>query len=545
MLAASSLILWQGRDLSLSGDELHYYARLVQDSGTLVHYDGIGVEYLLAPHNGHLQLGGKLIYEAAFALAGPDYGVLRVLGLLGILLCVALVFELARLRVGTAPALAAAVLVLFLGAAWEVMLWPFDLHTTYALAAGLGALLVLERGGRRAGLFACLLLIGSVSMIEVGLGFLVGVGVIVLSARERASDAWVVAVPLALYAAWWLWARSFDPDVVQLSNLPQIPESAFNSLTAVLASLTGLFGTAPEVYPTLVGPDGAAGLLAAVVVACAALFLVRARPSHWFWGLLAALLAYWAFIGLADRPPDSSRYMLVGAILLLLLAAEAASVKPRGAGLTLALAALIAISLPAGLAKLSDGRDLQLVDARSSRAEYAMLELAAGRVAPDYAPSADPAVRAAGPAPFVFAALDARTYFAAAERVGSLAYSLEEVRALPEPYRRGADVTLAQALAVPSSLRPAQPPVDRPACRPSGDAPAATSAFDLPSGGLVVRPLGDGAVELSIGRFADDGPSFALGRLPPGRWTELRFPVDAAPDPWRVFTAGPIELCPP
>ena len=57
--------------------------------------------------------------------------------------CVALFFELARRRVGPMVALVPCLSLLFLGYAWESFLWAFDLHTIYALAFGLCALLAL------------------------------------------------------------------------------------------------------------------------------------------------------------------------------------------------------------------------------------------------------------------------------------------------------------------------------------------------------------------------------------------------------------------
>ena len=178
MAAASVVILSAGAGASFSTDELYYFGRVVGVNGDLEPYGSVTLHYLLLPHNGHLQIGGKLIYEAMFAVFGTNYFAFRVLEVLTVLLCVGLFFELMRRRVGTPFALLLSVLLAFLGAAWEPLLWPFDLHTTLSLAAGLGALLTLERGGRRADPIACLLLVVSVSLIEVGLAFLVGVAVV-------------------------------------------------------------------------------------------------------------------------------------------------------------------------------------------------------------------------------------------------------------------------------------------------------------------------------------------------------------------------------
>ena len=91
----------------------------------LRHFDSVSLEYLLIPHNGHLQIGGKLLYEALFALFGSSYLAFSVVAVAAVLACVALFFALARRRVGDPLALLGAILLAFLGAAWEVLLWPF------------------------------------------------------------------------------------------------------------------------------------------------------------------------------------------------------------------------------------------------------------------------------------------------------------------------------------------------------------------------------------------------------------------------------------
>ena len=57
------------------------------------------------------------------------------------LVCVALIYVYAERRVGGWLAFAAALLILFLGPAWQVIVWPFEMAWVASLAAGLGALL--------------------------------------------------------------------------------------------------------------------------------------------------------------------------------------------------------------------------------------------------------------------------------------------------------------------------------------------------------------------------------------------------------------------
>ena len=80
------------------------------------------------------------------------------------------------------------------------------------------------------------------------------------------------------------------------------------------------------------------------------------------------LLAYWALITLAGRAPDSSRYILVGAIMLLLVGAELLRGRPWGGWALIAFVIAIAIALPANVMKLDDGRSAQVIDADATRA---------------------------------------------------------------------------------------------------------------------------------------------------------------------------------
>jgi hypothetical protein len=529
MAISAAVILRAARGLTFGADELSYFGRLVESDGRPAEY-GFGLEYLLAPHNGHLQVGGKLVYEASFALFGAAHGPLRVAELVGLLACVALFFELARRRVGPAPALAAAIGLLFMGAAWELMLWPFDLHTTYSLACGLAAVLALERGDRRGDLAACALLVASVAMIEVGLAFVGAAAVLVALGRDRLRRAWVVAVPLALYAAWWLWARRFAQEDVDLARLEDLPGSVAESMTAVVAAFTGLYAHGVGVWPNVLDPEPAAAVVAAVAAAALALGLWRAQVTPRAWMLIVALAAYWTLIALADRPPDSSRYTLAGVILLLLIAAEAArgwgTSRRRGLAITGAVALVVALALPVGLDKLSDGTEWSRAGADLNRVEVTMVELARDRVDPDFNP---------GARLFASAGVPAGAYVRAAERIGSLGISLHELRGLAPPLRARADQVLATAYeleAVPAD-EPASGRCTRAGAEPVRLAPA-VATFQGPPGGA----------ELALGRFSG-AAVVDLGPLAAGTRVAVEIPSDHAGDPWWAFADPGTRVCQP
>ena len=140
---------------------------------------GLDAGALLRPLNGHLVLLERSVFAAGFALFGADFVVFRLVEVAGALLAVWLLFEFLRRRVGPPAALAAALLVLFLGSAWEVTLVPDVETNVYSAAFGIGALLALDRRDRRGDVAACLLLALSIAAWTLGLAFAVVAAVLV------------------------------------------------------------------------------------------------------------------------------------------------------------------------------------------------------------------------------------------------------------------------------------------------------------------------------------------------------------------------------
>jgi hypothetical protein len=528
-----------GRDLTFSGDDVYYYASYVAHG--YAPELGHGIEYFLAPHNSHLQLGGKLIYGALFGLFGAEYWVFRAVEVAGILISTGLFYVLARRRVGPIVALAPALLLLFLGYAWEPLLWAFDLHTTYALVFGLAALLALGRGDRRGDVGACVFLVLSASMIELGLAFVVGAAVAIWLAPRPRRRAWIVLVPAALYAIWWVWARRYHQPGVTLTNVHLIPIDFTNALSAVTGSVFGLNPTGVGVIPFTTGVTAAATVAAAAAVIALAVRIRRGAVPRSLWVFLAVLLSYWLTITLGGRPPDSSRYLFAGTVLTLLVAADAASRVAFAWSAIAAIFVLLALAIPANVAKFYDGRRVLLNDAAASGSDYAMLEVARSTVSPDYRPGLDPAVRVRGGG--IQAPLPADDYFRAAAEHGRLGYPLSRVRAQAPGFRQAADVALVHAERL--RLEEARPPAAAGSCpRAAGASAGAPVHFPLPRDGILLGQGGSqAAVSVEVSRFAKDGPGFEIGRVPPGAWRLLRAPADGAGEPWRVLIDGPLRVC--
>ncbi|HTD57344.1 MAG TPA: hypothetical protein VK672_00470, partial [Solirubrobacteraceae bacterium] len=237
MAVSAVLLLWEGRHMTFFNDEWDL----------ILHRRGRDPAILLRDKNGHLVLVPLLIYKTLLAIFGASYTPFRVTAVALGLLCAGLVFVLVRKRVGDAPALAAAVLLLFLGVAWEQLFWALGITYYCALAAGLGMLLALERGDRRGDLAACGLLTVSLASFSIGLAFAVAATVeVCLTVRPaRWRRLWISLIPLALYG---LWSLTYGESQLVSSNIASTPFYIAETASAAMASLTGLFrmvGTAP------------------------------------------------------------------------------------------------------------------------------------------------------------------------------------------------------------------------------------------------------------------------------------------------------------
>lgn len=540
MCISATWLMIAGKDLTFSGDDIFYYARLVTENG--VTHQASGLEYFLAPHNGHLQLMGKLIYRALFDTVGANYTVFRAMEILVVFLSVLFFFILARRRVRPFAALIPAVLLLFFGYGEGSFLWPFNVHTIGALAFGLAALLALERDDRKGDVGACVLLVLAVATVEVGLAFTIAVAVSVLRRNDRRRRAWIFLVPLALFGIWWLWAQKFGQSEVDLINVHRIPIDFTNALAAVLGSIFGLNPTGEGVDPNVTGITPWSAVLAGFAVVGLVFRIRLGKVPNGLWVALAVVLTYWLMITLANRPPDSTRYLFVGAVAVFLIAASALRGFRISSTALIIAGVVAALAIPPNLAKFYDERRSSITDAENTRTEYAMLELARPRVRTDYFPADDPRVGEAGAV--IFVPLSADTYYQAQDEFGGIGYSLDQIRGQSLEKREIADATLAGALEL--KLKPAAVPADPASCPSSLDGrPGHPVFFYVEPGGVLLGSHVGRPVHVGVGRFAKGGDPVPIGTLRPGEWANLRIPPDSAPERWWVTVDGAVHVCPP
>lgn len=535
LLVAAAFVFYETRGTTFWADEWTW----------ILERRGGGLDTFLKPHNEHLSLIPVAIYKLLFATVGLEhYWPYRAIVIAAHLGCAVLVFVYASRRVGRIPALCATALLLFLGPAWHNILWPFQIGWLISLAAGAGALLALDRGDRRGDVTACALI--AVALASSGLGVAIALGVIVELAwgRRPWRELWIVAIPLAPYALWWLVYR---PAGLVRGNIDLAPDFAADAAAGALGALAGLAGSG---VPTGLDPLqwGRPLAVAATIGLLWLLGRYRRVPARML-ALLTILVAFWVLTGLRRailQDPDASRYLYVGALFILLLMAELARGLSLSRRWTLVLVAVVAAALLSNAGTIRDGGRYLRTQAEAARADLGALELSRDSVEPGYLAASFPGT------PFL--SVRAGPYLAAADADGSPAYSPAELAAAPEPARIVADAELVRIQDLRLRPSPAQPPLGatpsvtsvvaggmseqgrcvafRPApVRAEGAAPALE--VTVPPAGVVVR-AGRGAARVEVRRFAAGFSRPLTDIVSAYRSATLRIRPDRAPQPWRA-----------
>ncbi len=549
------LVVASGALLLVLGSKLTF---LLDDWEFLLARQSWSAHAILSPHGEHITVLPILIYKTLFETVGMSSALpYRVVSTAAFLIGAVLLFAYLRGAVGEWLALLATAPILFLGAAWEDLLWPFQIAYFGSLACGLGMLLALRREDRSGDRLACLLLVVSIAFTDLGLPFAIGAAVDVWQRRESwRSRAYVVVVPLALYALWWLGWGHTGQSALSAHNVLVSPRYL---VQAVSAALFSLLGRAPDSFAA---PPSALGWRSLVLLAVLALAVWRLRSlprvPRGFWIVLAIGLSFWllaAFNVKVGRGPVSSRYQLPGAVFLLLMAAEllrGVRVGPRA--LTL-VAVAAALSIAGNLADLHDGYDFYKSQTDLVRADLGAVEIARGRESPAF--FLTPEV-----ADTQFVGIQAGPYLSAAAEHGSPADSEAELTEAPEPARAAADRVLATGLGI--GLMPVHGgpgPGAAPGPRLIGPASALAARqrgclslrargndpplLELPPGGATVSSSGRGRFEVRLRRFATSELAVDLGPLPPQTTRQIAIPADRSLRSWKLSLdgSGPVTVC--
>lgn len=531
MVIDFALLLYMGRGLSFFFDEWDF----------VLHDYGGGLHSLLTPHVGNISIFPVAVYKLLFHLVGLNhYAVYRLVLIALHLIAAGLLFVLASRRIPRVQALLAMALIMFLGSAWEDLLWAFQIGYMLSIVGGLAAWLLLERTDRRGDIAAVACLIVSVGSSSLGIPVMIGVAV-ELAWQRQWRRGWVVAIPAFLYVLWYL---GYGESQVTINSLIAAPGFAQDLAAAAFGAL---IGRALEWGR----PLAVAGIGVTFVMLARGRF-VTPRLA----GLIAAAVSLWIVTAAARSTistAETGRYTYLGAVLIVLIGVEllrGIRTSPRTTVLAGAFVALFAL---AGTAVLRNGSQSLRANSETVTAELGALELAEARAPATYQPDPTRApqitagpylhvVRAIGSTPADSAAQIADTYSASRNAADAVLLALDVPA--PAPLVPGKNSLLAPApalLALSGGVSGQRGRCVTLAPQPRG---SLTAVFVLPPGGVAIHDEGNTPTSLALRRFGDVFDP--LSSTVAGRSVAaLSLPADSSATPWQlqVVTASRLSVC--
>ena len=457
LVASAALLLYAGRGQVIREDAMFYAFRLA--------HDPFAEAAFTSPLNLYLIALPLALYRGMFEVFGLGVDLpYRLVSTALVLACGVLFYTLARRRIGDLAAILPTALLVLFGAAGEVVASAIRIPMLIAIAAGLGALLALERRDLRGDLLAATLLVASVLSHPVALGFLLAATVVLWfrPPSERWTSAWIVLIPGAVFAVWWALVRTPAPGVESRASFADVLHFGWDSWVSVTSAASGLSGVLPE--PSFQQP--AAKVLAVVVLALLAAGTIRhaRRLPSIYWAALAALVALLVAPRLGPngwvRFPEDDRYLYPDSFLLLLAGVALVGTARLARGWRLAAGGVVGLAVVSNVGQLIDYGPFARSFSERAVGAYSAYELAGGRAVRDFRVS-----------PFEPSAGE---YLEAAAAFGSAADSPVQLEASSSTERASADPALVGALGI--DLRRSPRPTPRAGPRPIVDASYADSA---------------------------------------------------------------------
>ena len=524
------LLLYFGRGTTFFYDDWDF----------VLHDYGGGIHTLLVAHVGNISILPVAVYKVLFHLVGLNhYTVFRLVVIVLHLISAALVYVLASRRVQPLTALLAASLIMFLGAAWEDLLWGFQVGYMLSIAGGLAAWTLLDVPGRRNDILASLCLIVSACSSSLGIAVLIGVAAELVWRRDL-RRLWVPALPALIYLIWY---AGHGESQVTKASLIAAPGYAGDLAAAAFGALVGH------------GLDWGRPLAAIAVIGLLWWLGGRSKASSRLVGLLAAGLSLWVLTAVARStisPAESSRYTYLGAVVIVLTAVELLRGRVWSPRVSLVACALVLYFAFNGLTLMHSGSQSLRSISKVIKAELGGLELAAAHAPPGYEPDNQRAPQ-----------LTAGPYLHAVRSIGSSPADTPQQLLTTDPLSRNAADKVMVALDAPQlATAPATP------ASPGAPAPgvvsvtggvaltrgrcvevkpttgAAAVVVTLPGGGVLLHDSGAAGATMGLRRFGE--PFEPLAQPLPGRSTRtLVIPPDTSQIPWQlqIASSSPTAVC--
>lgn len=505
------------------------------------------VDSLLQPHNEHIVLAPVLLEELLLAVFGmssamPEYVLMTV----ALLATAVLLFVYAERRVGAWPAVIAVALLLFAGAAWETILWPFEICFVGPILFGIAMLLALDREDRRGDILACVFLAIAIAFNSLGVAFVAAAFVDALvKGRSRGfwRRAWIFALPALLYFVWYEGWGHAATEAISFDNLLNSPRYMLDCLGA---NLEAMFGLARPGDASL-GWGRPLALLAVVVFGVVG--WMRGGYDRRIWAPLVTLALYFFLLALnhdGAREPNTSRYLYAGVAMLLLVGVNlfaGIEFKPIviavGGGIAL-------VAVVGGLGLLKYGAQYLHGQAILTKASLGSFEIARPVIDPYFAASFEQS----GTASVV--GFPAISFYEAFDAEGSPAYSPAEIAAADAPAPHNADVQLAameELKLEPQSGGYAAAALAGECVAVEPAAGTAGTEVRLGTGVNRIEVAAGAGATLYLRRFQTGEFPVELGQLAGGSAATIKVPKDVASAqyPWYLDVAAgePARVCRP
>ena len=286
--------------------------------------------------------------------------------------------------------------------------------------------------------------------------------------------------------------------------------------------------------------------MAGIALACWRLQRLGKAP-RWFWVLLAIGGSFWILAGLNQMPgrdPVASRYQYVGAIFVMLVAAELLRGIRVGRSALVAIGVVAAAAIAGNIYYLHQAYDSYHHTSQLEKAALGAVDIARDTVEPGFVLSEDIADTA-------YVHVETGAYLSARDAFGTPAYDPQELAESSAAARFAADKVLFGALhfeltpapgsALPSGVAStpavaangrATIPADACVSVPGGPEPLLLS---LPRGGVVLRAGAAPIDDIRLIRFASgEFPIDLQAGLAPGKTGEIRIPSDRSSVPWKM-----------
>ncbi len=537
-LCAAIWLLDLGRGLTFFFDEWDF----IEAAGTSGYWHNV-----LQPHNGHPSMIPFSMYEVLLHTVGLrhywPYQLILVLLDVG---CGLLLFLLLRRKLHPVLAAAASAVLMLLGPAWQDLLWPFQFGFLGSVAGGLGALVFLDRGTRRADIGACICLVASVACSGVGLPFAVGVMVELAWRRQSWRRLWIPAIPLALFVVW------YETIGKSATSSSLSPGSVVRSIGSDTATTVG----------ALVGRGSTVGAVLTGVLAAAIVVAVVRSPGRAARLAMATsgLVAFWLLTLLARgvSQDSASRYLYPAAALVLVATGELPTLVSRrdrgrhaagipawtahlGAIAVLFVVAFAALAIWWNAAPLaSSATNLNGVSAQVET-ELRAVTLAGSALPATFQPNGS-----------LMPQVTVGPYLKSVAAFGSPGGSLTNA---PDPLGSIADAMLLRGrpMEVSAGDPDSSPPVGKDCQRSALGPNRPNVSFTLSQRGSVITAPRDAAIALRVKSFAATFPAVPLTTISQGetvtlKWsplpTRIRWTFEVTPLPAPAPAGSVVTVCP-